>query len=101
MKNFVRPGKSVPVTAPALGVASGQAFAIDTLVGFAGFTAAQGEPVEMHIEGVFRVPGLGATVGAPVYFDAAAGAFALTDVGNIKCGVAVAPNEVRLTPGLG
>ncbi len=101
MKNFVRPGQSVPVTAPSLGVASGQPFAIGTLVGFAGFTAAQGEPVEMHIEGVFSVPGLNAQIGDPVYFDATAGAFSLVDTGNIKCGVAVAFNEVRLTPGLG
>ena len=101
MKNFVRPGKSVPVTAPALGVSPGQAFAINRLVGFAGSGALEGEPVEMHIEGVYRVPGLGATVGAAVYFNAGTGAFALTASGNVKCGVAVAPDEVRLTPGLG
>lgn len=101
MKNYVRPGQSVPVIAPALGVASGQAFAINKLVGFAGFTAAEGEPVEMHIEGVYRVPGLAASVGAAVYFNASTGAFALTASGNIKCGVAVDIDQVRLTPGLG
>jgi predicted RecA/RadA family phage recombinase len=55
MKNFVQPGLTVPVTAPAGGVLSGQFIVVGHLAGVASYDAAAGTPVELAIAGVFDI----------------------------------------------
>ena len=55
MKNFVQEGKVITTTAPA-NVTSGQYVTVGAIRGVAAFDAAQGEPVELAVEGVFNLP---------------------------------------------
>ncbi|WP_137128927.1 DUF2190 family protein [Rhizobium sp. FY34] len=56
MKNFVQPGKTLDLTAPAGGIVSGQAALFGALFGVANFSAAEGQPVAVDVEGVFTLP---------------------------------------------
>lgn len=56
MKNFIQDGRSVPVTAPVGGVASGDLVVIGSLIGVAAYDAAAGAEVEIATEGVFELP---------------------------------------------
>lgn len=72
MKNFVQPGRIVPVTAPA-DVASGELVFVGALFGVACATALSGASVEIETEGVFTLPKVSAqawTQGAAIYWDA-------------------------------
>jgi predicted RecA/RadA family phage recombinase len=55
MKNFIQPGKTVTVTAPA-NVSSGDLVVVGSLIGVAAFTALSGAEVEIDTEGVFSLP---------------------------------------------
>lgn len=71
MKNFVQPGRTVTVPAPA-DVTSGSLVIVGTLFGVAFTDAASGKPVEIGTEGVFDLPKTSAqawTVGTAVYWD--------------------------------
>ena len=103
--NFVQPGDVVTVSAPTGGVVSGAAFQVADLVGVAMFDAAEGEQVEMAIEGVFNLPSSESTQGAKVYWDDIAKTFTAADVGNTRAGVVVqggvSTSDIKLTPGAG
>lgn len=93
MKNFVQPGRSLKVLAPAA-LASGQLFRLGVLAGVAGAAAASGAEVEMQTEGVFDVTKAGSqawTVGQAVYGVGTTTLVATTATtsGNIYLGVAV------------
>ena len=80
MKNFVQPGKTVTVTAPAI-VTSGQLVVVGSLVGVAACDAASGADVEIAAEGVFTLPKVVADVitqGAKLYWDSVAGKLTIT-----------------------
>jgi predicted RecA/RadA family phage recombinase len=93
MKNFVQPGKSIDVAAPAGGVISGNIAVIGSLIGVAAATVAQGEQVALSTEGVFemaKVSALAIATGDKVYWDAAAKNVNKTSAGNTLVGIAVA-----------
>lgn len=73
MKNYIQPGDSITVPAPA-DVKSGDLVVVGDLFGVAQFSAASGDPVEISTKGVFALPKVSAqawAVGAKVYYVAA------------------------------
>lgn len=75
MRNYVQPGDTLDLTAPAGGLASGQAHLFGGIFGVAAKSAAQGEKVAVKVEGVFMLPkatGGGLTEGQKAYWDATA-----------------------------
>lgn len=94
MKNYIQPGDTVSITAPAA-VASGQLVRSGLLAGVAVASAANGAPVEILTCGVVDVTKVGSqawTVGAPIYGVGTTTLVATTatTTGNILLGVAVA-----------
>ncbi|MFG1290632.1 DUF2190 family protein [Xanthobacter versatilis] len=93
MKNFVRNGNSIPVTATAA-LASGQGVLTGALFGVASTAAAIGETVELAVVGVFDLPKTSAQAwvqGAKVYWDAANSLVTTTVGSNVLIGTAFAP----------
>lgn len=95
MKNYVQPGSTVTVQAPAA-LASGQLFRVGLLAGVASAAAQSGAEVEMETNGVFDVVKTGSqawTVGQAIYGVGTTTLVATTatTAGNIFLGVAVAP----------
>ncbi|AXQ95684.1 DUF2190 family protein [Cereibacter azotoformans] len=92
MKNFVQPGDTLTIPAPA-SVLSGQPVIAGEIVGIASGDAASGAAVDVATSGVFELPKVAAdavTLGAPIYWDAEAELATTTETDNIKLGVAVA-----------
>lgn len=92
MKNFVQPGNTITVTAPA-NVKSGDFVEVGAIRGVAAYDAADGEPVEVVTEGVFTLPKKTADEVAPgdlLYWDASNGYLTLTAGTNGKPLVGVA-----------
>ncbi|WP_273505509.1 DUF2190 family protein [Fulvimarina manganoxydans] len=91
MKNFRQPGKTVTCTAPSGGVLSSQALAIGDLFGISAVTAAEGEPFELGIEGVYELPKAAGAIaeGVKVYWSSANGNVTTTASGNKLIGHAI------------
>lgn len=71
MKNFIQPGETVTVAAPA-DVTSGSGVLVGKLFGVASFSALSGEDLEICTKGVYELPKTSAqawTVGALIYWD--------------------------------
>lgn len=106
MKNYIRFGNSVPATAPAGGVSSGDGVLLGSLFGVAAADAAEGEAYEAAVVGVFVLPKVSAqgwTAGQKIYWSAADAACTTAASGNTLIGAAFAPaanpsasGEVRL-----
>lgn len=93
MKNYVQPGNSLTVPAPAGGVVAGQPVAIGSLRGIASTSALEGEDVAITRVGVFDVvkaTGAAWAVGDKVYYSAANGNFTKTATDNVLFGFAAA-----------
>ncbi|QKV20247.1 DUF2190 family protein [Oricola thermophila] len=93
MKNYVEPGNTITVPAPAGGVTSGQPVAVGSLRGFAAATAAEGEDVAIVRAGVFTVTkeaGTAWSVGDKVYLKSGGTEFNKTASGNTLFGFATA-----------
>ena len=76
MQNYIQPGKTLTVTAPAGGCTSGKAYKVGGIIGVAATTVAAGEQAELQVEGVFELEKVSAqawTEGAPIYFNTANG----------------------------
>ena len=74
MNNFIQPGNTLTVTAPAA-VTSGQLVVVGSIVGVASTTQASGEDVELDTAGVFTLPKVTTDViaaGDKLYWDSAA-----------------------------
>ncbi|WP_273687086.1 DUF2190 family protein [Ketogulonicigenium vulgare] len=108
MKNFLQRGASVAVPAPRE-IKSGELAVIGVLAGVAGFDAAAGEAVEVHLEGVYSLPKTPAqawAVGAAIYAVPATGLLTTASAaGNVLVGVAIeaaanpsSTGTVRLIP---
>lgn len=72
MKNYLQPGNSLDLIAPAGGVVSGVGFIIGQIFAIAVATKAAGEVVAGMVEGVYEMPKLAAdnmTVGLKVNFN--------------------------------
>jgi predicted RecA/RadA family phage recombinase len=91
MKNYIQPGNSLTVPAPAGGVTSGQPVVIGSLRGFAAATAAEGVDVPVVRVGLFeaaKITGEAWTVGVKVYLKADNSGFTTTSAGNTLFGFA-------------
>lgn len=92
MKNWKSAGEHLTVPAPAA-VVSGAPVVVGALFGVAQGDAALGEDVVILRKGVFELPKTSAqawTVGAKLYWDAAAGAVTTTVGSNLLIGAAAA-----------
>lgn len=72
-KNFIQPGRTVTLIAPA-DVKSGDLVVVGKLFGVAVTDASSGDPVEACTEGVYTLPKTAAqawTLGAAIYWDGA------------------------------
>ena len=90
-KNFIQPGDTVTIPAPAA-VASGGVVIAGSIAGIALGDAASGEPVDVKTSGVWQLPKVAAdnvTLGAPIYWASGTGLATITASGNTKIGVAV------------
>lgn len=106
MKNFVQPGRMIPVAAPAA-IVSGAGVLIGDLFGVAAADAASGATVELAVEGVFTLPKEATTatfsVGDAVEWDAVNGRIAALDAGKrigvvvLAAGATATSATVRLT----
>lgn len=107
MNNHVQPGLILTIPAPSA-VLSGQLIVVGQIVGVAAGNAASGDPLDLAVEGVFRLPKVAAlaiAIGDLVYQDSETGLINKTASGNRKVGyaTAVAANpsatvDVRLVP---
>lgn len=93
MKNFVQPGLTVTVPAPA-DVSSGEGVIVGAMFGIAASDAAEGEDMDLTLVGVFELPKVAAetvNIGASVHWDAAEKLVTVDDAegDNLKIGVAV------------
>jgi predicted RecA/RadA family phage recombinase len=108
MRNYVQPGESVEVTAPAGGTTSGVGVLVGNLFGVAALTVAAGARVNIATEGVFemaKTSALAIAEGAIVWFDNTNKVVTTVATGNKPVGLAVtaAANpsptiQVKLTP---
>lgn len=93
MRNYIQPGKSLSLTAPAGGVVAGQGYQVGQLFVVAQNTADAGEAFEGLTVGVFDLPKVSAQAwaeGALVYWSAAQGQCTTSATGNMPIGCAVA-----------
>ncbi|MDP3961301.1 MAG: DUF2190 family protein [Pseudorhodobacter sp.] len=91
-KNYVQPGDTLTIPAPAT-VASGGVVIAGDIKGIAQGDAASGALVDVATSGVWELPKVAAnafTLGAKVYWDAVAALATTTATGNTLLGVAVA-----------
>lgn len=98
MKNYVQPGVTVTVIAPAGGATAGVGLLVGALFGIAAITAAEGEEVEITTEGVFTHAKTSAQAwaqGALIYWDNAARRMttAAASGANTLVGVAAQPAD--------
>jgi len=103
MRNFVQPGKTITVLAPA-NVLSGDFVVVGAMYGFAAYDALSGAEVEIVTEGVFDTKKKNSqawTQGAAIYWDATAKEMTVTATDNLLVGHAVlaVANSAGLTTG--
>ena len=99
MRNFIESGDVLTIPAPAA-VASGGIVIAGSLIGVASTDAASGADVAVATRGVFELPKVAAqavTLGAPVYWDSAAGKVTTTAGGNTAVGYATAAASAATT----
>ncbi|MEG1767686.1 MAG: DUF2190 family protein [Comamonas sp.] len=83
MRSYIQLGDVIEVPAAASEVAAGQVIVIGTVLAVANYPAAQGEPFNANLVGVYEVPKLtraAAAQGASLYWDVSAGALATAGV---------------------
>lgn len=91
MQNYIQNGHVITVTTPAGGILSGEGLIVGNIFGIAAYSAAEGEPLELAITGVFKLPKATAavlTVGAPVAWDNTAKNINVPGAGRFPVGVA-------------
>jgi predicted RecA/RadA family phage recombinase len=104
MKNHVQKGDVITVTTPAGGALSGDPVQIGALFGVAAYSAPEGAPLEIAMEGVFDLPkaaGVALGAGDRAYFDPAtkalgAQAEGLAWVGVVTQGAQAGGSTVRV-----
>jgi predicted RecA/RadA family phage recombinase len=101
-RNYLGPGKVLPLTAPSGGVVAGTAYLIGALLVVAQNTVAQALPFEGIPEGLFTLPkatGQTWSEGAKLYWDNTAKNLTTTASGNTLVGVAAAAAATGDTTG--
>jgi predicted RecA/RadA family phage recombinase len=93
-KNYIQEGEVLTMAAPTGGILSGAGSMYGALFGVAQFTAAQGAPVEVSVEGVWLLPKpnsvVAFTVGERIFWDDTAKLCKKTATGFFAIGVATA-----------
>ncbi len=90
MKNYVQPGNTLTLTAPAA-IISGDVVIVGSIIGIANGDAENAAPVDVDTVGIFRlskVAALAIAEGDTVYWDSAIKLVTKTVSGNTKLGVA-------------
>lgn len=90
-KNFIQPGDTITIPAPA-GVLSGDVVIAGETAGIAQGDAGAGEPLDLTLVGVWELPKVAAgavAVGDPIHWDEAAALATTDDDGNPRLGTAV------------
>lgn len=90
MKNFIKPGEHVTITAAAA-ITGGDFVTVGSLTGVAQGTVAVGEDVVLVRRGVFTLPKTSAqawTVGDPIYWNSSSSVMTTAASGNTLVGVA-------------
>lgn len=90
-KNFIQPGDTVTIPAPAA-VTSGGVVIAGAIIGVAQGDAASGASVDVKTSGVWELPKVGAdiaTLGVAIYWNSTSKLATVTASGNTKIGVAV------------
>ena len=108
MRNFVEPGNTITVIAPAA-VTSGQVVIVGSIAGVATNNADVGKELELSVEGVFdlgKVPADALAAGAIAKADPATGIVGTAGTKNIgwvlsAAGAGATTVRVKLTPGIG
>lgn len=92
MKNFIQHGNVITFTAPSGGITSGAGLLAGSLFGVASTDAAQGNPVECAMTGVFELPKAADDVefGEALYWDDTEKEVTVTSTDNTLIGAAVA-----------
>jgi len=91
-KNYIQPGDTLTIPAPAT-VASGGVVIAGDIAGIAAGDAASGAPVDVVTRGVFALPKVGTaafSLGAKVYWNSTSGLATATSSGNTLLGTAIA-----------
>jgi predicted RecA/RadA family phage recombinase len=91
MKNYIQPGDTVKVVAPA-SITSGDGVLVGLLFGIAVTDAGSGDDVQIKTQGVFELPKVSTEVWAPgdlIYWDDGAGNCTTVDT-NVAIGVTLA-----------
>ena len=91
MQNYIQNGHVITVATPAGGIASGEGLIVGNIFGIAAYSAAEGDPVELAITGVYKLPKATAavlTVGARVAWDNTAKNINAPGAGRFPVGVA-------------
>lgn len=94
MKNYVQPGNSLSIPAPAGGAVAGAPCSIGSLRGFYAASAPEGQLVEVPRVGVFDVVKAAAEawgIGDKLYYNAANSNFTKTSAGAVLFGFVAAP----------
>ena len=100
MQNHIQNGHVITVPAPAGGIASGEGTIIGNIFGIAAYSAAESDPVELAITGVFKLPKATAavlTVGARVAWDNTAKSINVPGAGRFPVGVATEAADNGIT----
>lgn len=82
MTNFIQKGGTLTATAPVDGVVSGQAVLLGSIIGVCVTDAAEGDPVEVNVCGVYSLPkatGQAWAVGDALYWDTTNSVFTTDD----------------------
>lgn len=98
MKNYIKPGHTLDLTAPAGGLSSGDGYLFGSLFGVAATAAEEGAKVAVSLEGVFLLPkvsGAAITEGAKAYWTGTA--VTATASGNTLIGHAAAAASADAT----
>lgn len=102
MRNFIKPGETITLTAPSGGVVAGTGYKIGDLFVVAVNSVAATLPFEGQVTGVFELPKLEAqawTEGALVYWDDSNDEATTVATGNLLIGVAAAVADNPSTTG--
>lgn len=91
MKNYIQPGDTLTIPAPAA-ILSGAVVIAGDIIGIAHGDAAEGAPLDVKCSGVFELPKVAANtfaLGAAVYWSAGDALATSTASGNTRIGTAV------------
>ena len=100
MKNHIQKGDVITVPAPAGGITSGEGMIVGNIFGIAAYTSAEGDPLELAITGVYKLPKATAavlTVGARVAWDNTAKNINVQGAGRFPVGIATEVAENGIT----